>query len=58
MIYKDSKSKSAIITRLKEKVFVFWGTKLKWQSARSCYGTGVWLPEKPWVDNDTWKNNR
>lgn len=58
MIYKNSKSKSAIITRLKEKVAVYWGTKLKWIAARSCYGTGIWLEAKPWLNNDAWKNNK
>ena len=56
MIYKDSKGKSAIVTRRREKVAVYWGTRLKWAQARSCYGTGVWLPDKPWLDNDVWKN--
>ena len=41
MIYKDSKGKSAIITRLKDKVAVYWGLVLKWAQARSCYGTGA-----------------
>lgn len=58
MIYKDSKGKSAIITRLKDKVAVYWGLVLKWAQARSCYGTGVWLPEKPWLDNDKWKDHK
>lgn len=57
MIYKDSTAKSAIVTRCKEKVAVYWGVKLKWISARSCYGTGTWLEAKPWLDNDTWKNS-
>lgn len=58
MIYKDSKGKSAIVTRLKDKVAVYWGLVLKWALARSCYGTGVWLPEKPWLDNDKWKDHK
>lgn len=58
MIYKNSKSKSAIVTRRKEKVAVYWGLKLKWAQARSCYGTGIWLEAKPWLDNDTWKDNK
>lgn len=58
MIFKAGKAKSAIVTRLKEKVAVYWGTKLKWQASRSCYGRGYWIPEKPWLDNDTWKNER
>lgn len=58
MIYKDSKAKSDIVTRLKEKVAVYWGLALKWSKARSCFGTGVWLPEKPWLDSDKWKDNK
>ena len=58
MIYQDSTAKSAIVTRLKEKIAVYWGLQLKWQSARSCYGTGVWLEQKPWLDNDSWRNNK
>lgn len=58
MIYKNSKSKSAIITRKREKSAVYWGTRLKWAQARSCYGTGVWLEAKPWIDNDSWKDNK
>lgn len=35
---------------------VYHGTTLVWQSARSCYGSGVWRNDKPWLNNDTWKN--
>lgn len=31
---------------------------LFWQSVRSCYGKGYWIEDKPWLDNDTWKDNR
>ena len=34
------------------------GARLIWQMIRSCYGTGIWMPERPWLDNDMWKNNR
>ena len=36
---------------------LYIGDSLFWRKIRSCYGTGVWKPEKPWVDNDVWKNN-
>lgn len=26
--------------------------------ARSCYGTGVWIEAKPWIDTDKWKDNK
>ena len=29
---------------------------LIWENVRSCYGSGRWMPERPWLDDDTWKN--
>lgn len=37
---------------------LYIGDRVFWQSIRSCYGRGIWMPEKPWLDNDTWKDNR
>ena len=34
------------------------GDRLYWAPARSCYGTGVWLPDRPWIDTDKWKDNK
>lgn len=32
--------------------------RIIWQLVRSCYGKGYWIEDKPWLDNDTWKDNR
>lgn len=24
---------------------------------KSCYGSGTWIQDKPWLDDDYWKNN-
>ncbi len=37
---------------------LYIGARLFWQMIRSCYGTGVWLPERPWLDNDKWKDHK
>lgn len=40
--------------------FIYKGVGLVWQrvkAALSCYGTGRWIQNLPWVDNDTWKND-
>lgn len=58
MIYKNETPKSAIVTRRTEKVAVYWGARLKWSQARSCYGSGVWIDAKPWLDGDKWKDNK
>lgn len=35
---------------------VYRGTQLIWEAIRSCFGSGVWKGERPWLGNDAWKN--
>ena len=32
--------------------------QLIWQAVRSCFGSGVWMDEKPWIDEELWKDNK
>lgn len=32
------------------------GANLLWTAIRSCFGSGHWINEKPWVNSDGWKN--
>ena len=40
---------------------IYKGSQLVWvtvyNSVKSCFGSGIWLQDKPWLDNDFWKNN-
>lgn len=40
---------------------VYKGTQLIWltvyNAIRSCFGSGAWIKDKPWLDDDSWKNN-
>jgi hypothetical protein len=33
------------------------GGYLLWQAIRSCFGSGFWVNQKPWIDEEIWKNN-
>lgn len=39
---------------------IYKGTQLLWltiyNAVKSCFGSGTWLGEKPWVGTDYWKN--
>ncbi len=40
---------------------VYKGSRLVWRTIydviSSCFGSGTWIQDKPWIKDDTWKNN-
>lgn len=40
---------------------IYKGSQLIWltiyNAVRSCFGSGTWLGDKPWLGTDAWKNN-
>lgn len=40
---------------------IYKGSQLVWLSiynaVRSCFGSGIWLQDKPWLQDDVWKYN-
>ena len=34
------------------------GIVIVWQAVRSCFGSGVWRPDKPWIGSEKWKSHK
>ena len=58
MIYKEGKEITKIFKSNKEISYVYPGALLVWQPIRSCFGSGFWVNEKPWLSEEGWRNNK
>lgn len=56
MIYKSNKEIVLIYAGKKAISAVYKGARLVWQAIRSCFGAGYWVNEKPWINEEGWKN--
>lgn len=40
---------------------IYQGARLVWlpiyNAIKSCFGSGIWKSDKPWLGGDLWKNN-
>lgn len=54
----DSKTGTSITKNIGT---IYHGTRLVWRTIysaiKSCFGSGIWKSDKPWIGSDTWKNN-
>lgn len=55
-IFIGGKEITAINAYGKAVTAIYAGTRLVWQAIRSCFGSGWWVNEKPWLNEEGWKN--
>ena len=56
MIIKDFNSQVAEYHGGRVITAVYKGARLVWTAIRSCFGKGYWINDKPWINEDAWKN--
>ena len=56
MININGKELSARYYGRKVITAVYKGTILVWQAVRSCFGAGFWVNEKPWINEEGYRN--
>ena len=57
MIIKNGKEVVEIYHGINTCIEVYLGKRLIWQISRSCFGSGCWLNDKPWDNEEDWRNN-
>lgn len=61
-IYIDNKDIVAVTVAKKTIIAIYTatltGAKLVWEAIRSCFGSGVWIPKKPWLGKEGWKERK
>lgn len=62
MIYFDDKKSIVAISKyldaFSKRVLleIRKGSRIIWTSVRSCFGGGSWDNDRPWIDEDGWKD--
>ena len=56
MIYKQQNGQAAEYFAGRAITAVYKGLILVWTAIRSCFGKGYWINDKPWINEDAWKN--
>ena len=57
MIVKGKAEMSARYYGAKAVSAVYYGAKVVWEAVSSCFGSGMWLGDRPWSGVDGWKGN-
>lgn len=58
MIIRKLKETIAITRKDKVVTEVRKGLQIVWQAVRSCFGSGIWRGEKPWLGGEKWRGSK
>lgn len=56
MAYQNKKELTGIFINKTPIQTVYEFGAVLWQAVRSCFGSGIWVNEKPWINDEAWKN--
>lgn len=56
MIYKSNLEMTARYYGSQAISAVYHGAKLVWEAISSCFGSGYWINDRPWSNDDAWNN--
>ncbi len=56
MIQKEGHDITGITAKERVIAFVYKAGRHVWQAIRSCFGAGFWVNEKPWLNDEAWRN--
>lgn len=58
MIFYDGKELTARYIGSKAIEAVYKGAVLVWEAVSSCFGSGMWINNRPWSNLDGWRNDK
>lgn len=58
MIYKNGRELSARYVGARVVSAVYLGAKVVWEAISSCFGSGMWINDRPWSNTDGWRNDK
>ncbi len=56
MLYRQDKEIVEMLMGQRPLAELRKGLVLIWQAVRSCFGSGGWMNDKPWIDDEGWRN--
>ena len=57
-IFTHNKEITEVYTQNRVIATIYKGSKILWEAVRSCFGSGMWLINKPWLYKEGWRESK